>query len=178
MRLLRSWPATIPASRAYVQDDLERLIMDGHDYRVLADVDDDIVLIEWDIAVGKEDLEAFAARARATPERVLVAPYRLYHFASGTDRPRPLWAHRRYEGSPETGRLIHVQPDEPVCHLFGLGMAYLPRALVREFLDAWPGHVSDGSFSGWHYRNAPYPDVPVTWDIRPVHLHYQLPDLA
>lgn len=146
--------------------------MDDHDYRCLDAIDDDVLLLEWDIAVGREDLAEFAARAAAAPDRVLVAPYRLYFFASERERP-PVWAHRRYEGTPETGSLRHATPADETCHLWGLGMTYLPRAVVRRFLDAWPGHFSDVSLSGWHYRNVEQ-DVPITWDIRPVHLHYDI----
>lgn len=178
MKLLRSWPANVPDGRAYVVDQMPRIVMDNYDYRVLGDVDDDVLLIEWDLAIGKEDLAAFAARAAAAPQRVLVAPYRLYHYASNRDRTAPIWVHRRYIGTPETGTLVHVQEGDPTCNLWGLGMTYLPRDLIRRFLAAWPAlTVSDGSLSGWHHRNVE-PDVPITWDIRPVHLHYQLPPIA
>ncbi|MFG2699537.1 hypothetical protein [Streptomyces sp. NPDC048386] len=177
MRLLRSWPAQVPAGRAYVHDDIERLVIDNYDYRVLGDFDDDVLLLEWDIAVGKEDLAAFAARARLAAERVLVAPYRLYHYASDRDRATPLWAHRRYEGDPQTGQLIHVREGDPTCHLWGLGMTYLPRDVIRQFLDAWPGTLSDGALSGWHYQHIAR-EVPITWDIRPVHLHYLIPPIT
>lgn len=177
MKLLRSWPATVPAGRAYVHDSIPRLVMRDYDYRILGDVDDDVLLIEWDLAVGKEELVEFADRARATPDRVLVAPYRLYHYASDRDRPVPVWAHRRYIGTPETGRLVHVTEDQPTAHLWGLGLTYLPRHVIRRFLAAWPGDVSDGSLSGWHHRHIE-PEVPITWDIRPVHLHYQIPPIG
>lgn len=176
MRIIRSWPATIPAGRAYVHDEHERLVIDDHDYHSLDSIDDDILLLEWDIAVGREDLAEFAARAAAAPGRVLVAPYQLYFYASQRERA-PVWAHRRYEGTPETGTLRHVTPADESCHLWGLGMTYLPRHVVRAFLDAYPDvHFSDTSLSGWHYRNVEQ-DVPVTWDIRPVHLHYDVTTL-
>ncbi len=59
-------------------DPLERVVIDNHDYKALAELDSDVLLLEWDIAVGKEDVEAFARRAKATPGDVLVAPYLLY----------------------------------------------------------------------------------------------------
>lgn len=174
MRLLRSWPATVPAGRAYVQDNMPRLVMDRFDYRpVLDEINDDVLLIEWDLAIGKEDLAEFARRAKAAPEDVLVAPYRLYHASSGKDRVKPVWVHRRYE----SGGLVHVQEGDPVCHLWGLGMTYLPRDIVRAFLDAGDWTLSDGALSGWHYRHV-RPNVPITWDIRPVHLHYQIPPIS
>jgi hypothetical protein len=175
MRLLRSWPSMVPPGRAYVHDDMPRLLMERCDYRVLADVDDDVLLIEWDIAVERDDLTAFAARAGESPKRVLVAPYRLYDEFDG----RMSWTHRRYLGDPDKPNCYTrtVRVGEQTCHLFGLGMAYLPRALVVAYLAAWPDeHFSDGGFSGWHFRNADDPEVPIMWDVRPVHLHYQLAD--
>lgn len=174
MKLLRSWPAEVPPGRAYVEDQIPKLRMSGFDYRgPLAGVDDDVLLIEWDLAIGKEDLIAFAARARRDPKNVLVAPYRLYHASSGKDRPKPVWVHRLYE----SGSLRHVREDDEVCHLWGLGLTYLPRWIVREYLDAWDGTLTDGAISGWHHRNV-RPEVPITWDIRPVHLHYQIPPIS
>ena len=178
MRLLRSWPETVPGGRAYVHDDMPRLIMKNFDYRApLTDVNDDVLLIEWDLAIGKEDLIAFAARAAATPDDVLVAPYRLYHAASGRDRPQPVWVHRRYEGTGDSESLRHVTPDDETCHLWGLGLTYLPRWIVAECLAAWDGTLTDGALSGWHHRNIKT-DVPIAWDIRPVHLHYRIPTIT
>lgn len=177
MQLLRSWPEQVPAGRAHVVDDIPRLVMRDYDYRApLADVDDDVLLIEWDLAIGKEDLAEFARRARVAPEQVLVAPYRLYHYSSQRDRPAPIWVHRRYEGTPETGALRHVTDADPTCHLWGLGLTYLPRHVITAFVAAWGGTLTDGALSGWHYRNIT-PEVPITWDIRPVHLHYRLPPI-
>lgn len=177
MQLLRSWPEQVPPGRAHVVDDVPRLLMRDYDYRApLAEVDDDVLLIEWDLAIGKEDLAEFARRAKAAPERVLVAPYRLYHYSSDRDRPAPIWAHRRYEGTPEAGTLRHVTEADQTCHLWGLGLTYLPRHVIAAFVAAWGGTLTDGALSGWHYRNVAG-DVPITWDIRPVHLHYRLPPI-
>ena len=176
MRLVRSWPAVIPAGRAYVQDDIDKLVMEGHDYRILAGLDDDIVLLEWDIAVGKCELERFISRCETDPTQVRVAPYLIYQAFSGRSYPfHPLWAHRRYEGTPETGSTRTITEHDKTCHLFGFGLVYLPRVYVRQFLDFWAGHFDDAAFSGWHYRNAPDPEVPIDWDVPTVHLHYPLP---
>lgn len=156
--------------------------MENFDYRVLADVVDDVLLLEWDIAVGREDLCEFAARARSSPGRVRVAPYRIYH-ASRSNRayPEAFWAPRRYEGTPEAGTTRPVAFGEPTCHLFPLGMTYLPRAHVvafLEYVETFPeGRVNpfdDGAFSGWHHRYVEA-EVPLDWDLRPVHLHYPTP---
>lgn len=179
MKLLRSWPRHVPEGRSYVVDGIERLILDRYDYTPLGDVDDDVLLIEWDIAVGEQDLVAMAEAAAERPAEVVVAPYRLY---AGNHTSRSLretvWAHRLW---PD---YRHVQTGDPHCNIFGFGLTYLPRKLVRGYLDArtaapdgrtWG--FSDGSFSGWHYRCVK-PDVPIVWDVQPVHLNYRLPSLS
>jgi hypothetical protein len=179
MRLLRSWPARIPEGRNYVTDSIDRLVISNHDYRPLGGIDDDVLLLEWDIAVDLEQLQAFAERARERTGRVLVAPYRipadLYHL------PAPCWAHRRWDGTgqgtvvPEGAR--PVETGDATCNLFGLGMCYLPRALVRRFLaDGYATHFGDKEFSMWHYQRVTR-DVPIMWAVRPVHLNYLIPDL-
>lgn len=171
MRLLRSWPAVVPTGRAYVQDSIERLILRDYDYAPLADVDDDVLLVEWDIAVDGGDLVRFAKRARAEPGRVLVAPYRLYvTTVRNVPLPHPVWCHRRADGS-------HVDTGEPTCAYFGFGLIYLPREVVRAFRAEWSGHFSDGSFGGWHRRRVT-DQVPIDWDVRPAHLHYNLGPLV
>lgn len=174
MRLIRSWPATVPEGRSYVVDGLERLVIANHDYRSLAVVGDDVLLLEWDIAVSKEDLSLFAAEAAASPERVLVAPYRIYYEHMLT---APVWAHRRWDGEPRGMSspvgATPVSTGDPLCNLFGLGMAYLPAKLIRRHLaDGWSNHVGDVEFSMWHYLTVSQ-DVPICWDVRPVHLNYQ-----
>lgn len=170
MRVLRSWPAVVPANRNYVVDTLPRFVMQDYSYRGLGDFNDDILLIEWDMAIGKEDLDTFKAHVAADPSRPLVTPYRVY---TSTTKPTklpggPKWVHRRYTEGEQSLRFVNE--GEPACHLWGLGVSYLPGRVIREFLRAWPGHFSDASLSGWYYRN--YGEVEITWDVRPVHLHY------
>lgn len=174
MRLLRSWPSRIPDGRAHVVDDVERLVIDRHDYKPLASIDDDVLLLEWDIAVGQEELRHFAAHAAQDPDRVLVAPYRIY--ADAYNLPADVWAHRRWDGTGvgtviPTGA-VPVATGAPVCNLFGLGMVYLPKRIHHEFADlARSSHFGDTEVSMWHYQNIA-PEVPICWDVHPVHLHY------
>lgn len=178
MRLLRSWPAIVPEGRSYVVDDIERLVMYGYDYTVLGAVDDDVLLLEWDIAVGAEELAAFAARAAAECGRVLAAPYRLYPGGSlrGPTKTVPEWSAWRYLVDQQTGGCVEVEPGAPTAHVVGLGMTYLPRDLIRRYLaERQPDWgFSDISFSGWHHRRVA-PDIALDWQARPVHLHYQTP---
>ena len=176
MRFLRSFPAVIPPNRAHVVDGIERLVMQDYSYRALGDYRADFLLIGWDMAVGAEALHRFHARIAADPSRVVVAPYRVYE---STTKPTPLpggpkWVHSKYCGPTDNVKASQrwVQEDDDTADLWGLGLVYLPRAVIREFLDYWPGHFSDRSLSGWHYDR--YGSVPIAWDVRPVHLHYTI----
>lgn len=171
MKILRSWPEQVPPGRNYVVDTMPRFVMTGYDYRGLGDLNDDVLLVEWDMALSKEDFDTFYAHTRRSPGEVLVAPYRLYTpTARATPLPKgPIWVHRRY--TDDEHATYHVDELEPTCHLWGLGVSYLPRQVIRDFLDDWPGHFSDSSLSGWHYRNVAA-EVRITWDVRPIHLHY------
>lgn len=175
MRLIRSWPERVPEGRARVEDGLERLINDNYDYRVLGDVGDDVLLLEWDIAVGRDELVRFAKRAQENPDRVIVAPYPIYRSTIGLhDLGEFVWPMRRYNPGEQSARF--VQPGDTHCHLFALGMTYLPAAVVKRFLADYDGHFSDVSFSGWHYRNVER-EVPIAWDCAAVHLNYTIPEL-
>lgn len=149
--------------------------MDGYDYRLLGDIGDDVLLIEWDIALGRDELVRFAKRAQETPEQVLVAPYPIYRSTIGLhDIEKPVWPMRRYNAGEQSMRF--VQPSDTHCHIFAMGVIYLPAAVVKAFLADYPGHFSDTSFSGWHYRNITQ-DVPIAWDCPAVHLNYAIPEL-
>ena len=172
MKLIRSWPAVVPPNRAHVVDDIPRHVMHDFSYRGLADYRDDILLVEWDMAVSAFFFMRFRVRVAADPTKVLVAPYRIYE---STTKPTPLpggpkWVHRKYVGAKAS--LRWVQEGDPDADLWGLGLTYLPRRIIREFMDFWPGHFNDGAISGWHFDR--YGPVPIAWDVRPVHLHYTI----
>lgn len=153
---------------------MERLVIERFGYQPLQGVADDVLLVEWDIAVDREGLARFAARARAEPDRVLVAPYRLYY----PSLPEPVWAHRHWDGLPADantpGSASFVAAGDPFCALFGLGMVYLPREVIAAFFADRPSnHVGDVELSMWHYRNVAE-RVPIAWDVLPVHLNYEI----
>ena len=165
MRWVRTWPERIPPGRSYVVDGIPKILMSGHDYApVLAQLDGDTVIVEWDLAVSPEDIRAFENWCEIDPEEVHVAPYRLYPVSTGL--PAPVWAHRRVgRASP------WITKGDAECDLFGFGLVYLPLAVVRRHLDAKLGVTGDARFSQWHYGAGLGP-VQVHWDVRPIHLHY------
>ncbi len=165
MRWVRTWPAVIPPARSYVTDHLPRITMWGYNYvPVLAQLGDDAVIVEWDLAVELADIERFTKACQAEPDRVRVAPYRLY--PRSTNLPGPVWAHRRVGRNPPW-----ITEADAECDLFSLGLVYLPHAVVKQYLGTGPEVTSDARFSQWHHAEGLGP-VPVAWDVRAVHLHY------
>lgn len=181
MKLVRSWPDVIPEGRSYVVDDIPRFIMGRdtpqYDYRGLVDLNDDIVLIEWDIAIGGMELATFMNRAAAEPHRVRVAPYVLYRRGNNGRSPHSsFYCHRIREAGTRTW----VRgPQDTHCHMFGFGLIYLPADLIRRFVAqlAPGGKFGDTEFSRWHMRNATHRNVPIDWDCHAVHLHYVTPEV-
>jgi hypothetical protein len=177
MKLIRSWPDPLPAGRNYVIDDAPRMLNSNYSYAGLVGVGDDLIQLDWDTAVSREDLTVFAALAREHPDRVLVAPVPVYG-DSRRGLNRTVWNLRRYT-SGET-HLRYVDTGEPTCHLFGFGMVYLPRELVAGFVqhhadDLAAGRVrfDDSSFAGWHHRHV-QTETRIAWQVRPIHLHYKI----
>jgi hypothetical protein len=173
MLLVRSWPAHPPPGRCRVEDDAVRLVNDNYEYRGLVDFGDDILQLDWDVAVSKEDLVSFAARARCAPSRPLAAPYLIYP----DTRPGlvgPTWSCRRYIDDTESS-MRYISRNEPTTHLFGFGMVYLPRDLIAAFVEAWPVEtgrtMDDNMFSAWHHANVE-PETRLDWNVHPVHLNY------
>lgn len=181
MKWIRSFPQTIPAGRAYVVDDLPRLLLTDYDYTPLGALDDDICLIEWDMAISREMREDFALYARGAGEKPLVAPYRLYEA-----REQPVYAHRLLSASGEESWVA----NERDCYAdyIGLGLVYLPRTLIRGFLAApapargrspfLPSEAgyndlrfTDQTLSIW-LRHTQGRRTRIAWDVRPIHLHY------
>lgn len=172
MRWLRSWPAVVPPGRAYVQDDLERLVISNYDYRPLAEINEDVCLLEWDVALDREGMARFERYASIQRHNVLVAPYRLYKV-----EPRPVWAHRRVLrgvtadlGDQDCTRW--VQTADQFCDYFSLGCVYLPRSLVQRYVKEQPDiPLGDHTFSLWHRWHLNR-TTPIAWNVQPMHLHY------
>lgn len=180
MKLVRSFPfpEEIPPGRNYVVDDAERLINRDHDYRGLIDLADDVIQLDWDTAVSREDVETFAKRARAAPDRVLVAPVLVYPSPKRTGLVSPVWNVRRYQ--PGGMAMRYCTPGDDSAHLFGFGMVYLPADLLAGFARvlgsaAFP-RFGDMEFAGWHHRHV-RPEAAIVWEVRPVHVHYRISEV-
>jgi hypothetical protein len=166
MMIVRAWPDNPPPGRPHVIDGWRRVPVDNYDYRGLAGLDDDVVSMDWDTACHVEDLRAFCARALEEPERCLAAPMRMYR--EGPHSRLGDWNLCTYDE-----RQIEVRsPEGGIAHVFGFGMVYLPRKLIRGFIAARPDEPMRDAFFGWWHHHEVEREVRVSWDIRPVHLHY------
>lgn len=170
-RIVRTWPKRIPPGRGYVVDSLPRYVMADYNYRAMLEaIDDDVLIVEWDIAVGAEHLADMLDLIRTTPDQVVAAPYRIYMVRRDLG---PHWVMRRFD---DAGELDWCSDTDESSHLFGFGLTYLPREIWRAHLAANPrGLVSDNTFSRWHHTHV-RPEVPIPWGIQPVHMHYPMPE--
>jgi hypothetical protein len=162
VKILRSFPDDGgPPGRAHVEDDLERHLNRPYDYSGLKAYGDDILLLEWDIAVSRTDLGIFAQRVKGSDWPV-VAPF--------LDRAGMHYMHWRIPPGSRAVRPIHH--GEPDCDLFGFGMVYFPAWTLRDYPPGWGNSsiLSDGSFPRWLQTLPQWKPIPVDWGITVVHL--------
>lgn len=179
VRLIRSWPEQVPEGRSHVVDQLPRYVMGDYDYRgvesMLRPQDAGLAILEWDMAVHPDEMACFLERCRDEPDRTLVTPYKIWCRTGENEfleDDQQFWCLRRYNDEAKTSMRFCNEGDE-AAHLFGLGLTYIPREVLLDFLGAFPGHFSDGSFSAWHYEYVEH-ETPIAWDVRPIHLHYPI----
>lgn len=169
MIVVRSWPKDIPAHRrAYVDDEYPRIFIDNYDHSGLAALDENVLLLEWDIAVSPEDVNRFADFALKDPSRVAAAPYRLYPVSTGL--AGVVWSHRLVVS--QVPWMLRWGIGERFADMVSLGMTYLPRDVIRHYLRENHGQpFTDTLFGMWHYRVIGK-KIPIDWRVHPVHLHY------
>lgn len=180
---------TLSCGRPVVWDPrhCEPFYLAGYNYLpLLRKMTGDTIVIEWDLALSREHRAAFEEHCKAESGIIHVAPYPHYHYKpDGWDHG---WVHRNDDllnGS--------VSEGEPDCRFFGFGLTYFPLPVVRAFLGdlALPAGelsaargeqvasllaektVNDIAFSAWHWA-ALGRRVPIHWDVRPVHLNYEV----
>lgn len=154
--------------------------MTDFDYRHLVDLNDDIVLLEWDMAICYDRLEEFMRRCAAEPDQMRAAPYLLYESSAHPSFVSPHWA--QFVVDTNSRRLRPVARGEPICNRTGFGLTYLPGAMIAQFaavLKRHPRHkFTDMTFSYWHDRQRHFGPIPIEWDCEVVHLHYRSGDPA
>lgn len=155
-------------------DGLDLVLVDNYDMRFLQDLDDDVILLEWDIAVAQHDLVNFIAHARMAPHLIHVAPYVLYP-ESLDEIVAPVWAHRHMLNEMPL-QMKWIDYGDSCCDIFSTGMIYLPGNIIQDLsksdnLITWHNNITDSKLAFW-YHHTYKQKVPVHWDCRPIHLHY------
>jgi hypothetical protein len=193
------WYRTMPFNaqskgRSFVIDDPQQVTAFYHDgynsYRpVMEHLHTDAVLLDWDMAISREDRWRFEQHIADDPDHVHIAPYPLYRGPRHTDIPPGEFRYAAFPAESVRDQLpgmhpeyresdredFHIVEGESHAASFGFGCIYLPLYIVKRFLDEVPTpQVSDGLFSVWHYHT--FGEVPVHWDVRPIHLNYSVDD--
>ena len=77
MKIVRSWPEHVPPNHPYIYDNCERILLRRKylpDYTTLLEAEDNLLHLDWDVAVGRNELRVFAKKCEAEPDKVRVAP--------------------------------------------------------------------------------------------------------
>jgi hypothetical protein len=180
MKVVRSWPLNPPKTqKPHIIDDCERVYIKTVDYRPLADLNDDVIHLDWDVAVGMVELRNFAKKCLAEPNTVRVAPTMMYSSRYWRDE------------LPGDGRgwftdwMVQVQMNvgtrpikygEPYGHFFSFGLVYLPKQILRDFVNQLKDNEQfrDREFCQWFQKSTGGTSVPVEWATNAVHLNFSM----
>lgn len=185
MRLVRSWPLKPPDDHPRIFDNCDRVYIPTIDYSPLADLDDDLIHLDWDVAAGQHELRAFAERCLDEPERVRTAPTMSYNtrqrrWQKGSETPST-WMVWHFNDGTRT----LLEEGEPTCDLCAFGLIYLPSWTLKGFVKAlneypekWgrSRHFGDINFCHWYRTVTAGQGIAVEWDINPVHMNYSIKD--
>lgn len=171
MRIVRSFPRVIPPNRAYIVDQLERFYNQDYGYAGFQQVtaEDDIILLEWDIAIDQPNLRRFIRHCETQPDWPVTAPYHK------TEDDIVHWMHFRKTGmSPHGGELWRpIFEGERDCDQVGTGIMYFPQGILDGCpnSDAGSQVLNDGLISRYLRSLPQWKPVPIMWDITVTHLH-------
>ncbi|MGH7239802.1 MAG: hypothetical protein ACREHG_07005, partial [Candidatus Saccharimonadales bacterium] len=140
------------------------------------DLNDDVIHLDWDVAVGLNELRTFAKKCIAEPDIVRTAPTMTYPsrywYAEGSaSHPwKEEWMARIQ--MPVGNRVI--QRGEPYANFVGFGLIYLPQWTLKEFTESLrgSGNFRDGNFCEWYYKRTSGQPIPVEWGVNAVHINY------
>jgi hypothetical protein len=165
VQVVRAWPNHPPGGRPHVHDDWPRVAVDNFDYRGLIALGDNVINLDWDVAVDLDDLRSFANHAAENPDRPLWGPCKLW------GEPIPRWCAQTI--APDGSCVNWVTEVDTYCHLFGFGFTYLPHSLMVQYVAENPGTImSDVTFATWLYYTQGRGEVKIDWSVRGIHIHY------
>lgn len=180
MKLVRSWPEDMTGLEEHprVLDNCERLYIPSIDYSPLLALDDNVLLLEWDVVVGKDELRAFARKCLDEPDEVRVAPTRQYNTRQWRKEKKrnfneEWFVYKRLDIGRRT-----LEYGEPYCNEFAFGVIYLPYWAIKGFMDSKQPTTPfiDRTFAIWFNKVTEFHPVPVEWDTNAIHMNYSTKD--
>lgn len=172
IRWVRSMPDPMPEHRAYVHDDLPKFFHTDYNYTKLVPQNDGVRLnlIEWDVAIGQPDYEAFGMWF--TDDDVWAVPVLHTDLPSGSI----YYPQRVYEGN-----LLHwIKSELREVDASGFDLISFPPGYLRQcyewLLSLAPREdqrLTDSTFSRW-MREVKHQKICLDWTVHAVHLHYSL----
>lgn len=180
-RWVRSWPEYVPPHKTHIIDDLPRVTVKDYDYRTLIPYNTDHRLnhLDWDVAIGREDVERMDELYRLYPNRVVVAP--IYYY----DETLPRYVHQQVVPiSTQYPRGMRwMTAGENLCDYAGFSCISIPPNFLQ-WCDEWlktlhneDQRITDTRFSDWMYQIR-HEKFVVDWRIQAVHLNYPVQRLT
>ena len=184
IEIVRSWAPEewMVTDHPYIQDNATRITIastrEYMDYRPLIEIGGDFIHMDWDIAIGRDELKAFAAECRKNPDKLRAGPYRSYptrRYRLGLDETHLTTWHAWHSLRPK----VEVKPGDETCMFFGMGFVYIPFAV-------WEGFVADSNakslkfcsgraLASWYHANVE-PTIALDWNVNLVHVNYSIKD--
>ena len=185
MKIVRSWPPEqwMIDDHPYIVDNSTKITIastrDYIDYRPLIKLNDDFIHLDWDIAIGRDELRAFAARCRENPDKLRAGPYRTYptrRYRLGWDEDKRTRWHAWHEVN---NHYSDVKPGDPTCRFFGMGFVYVPFYVWKGFCEHCDKHnisfASARALARWYHANVAEL-IDLDWDVNLVHVNYSIQD--
>ena len=192
IEIVRSWPPEqwMLDDHPYVVDNARRIVIGSqktgpntyyNDMRPLSQVGQDFIHLDWDMAVGRDELRAFADKCRQKPDKLRSAACRTYptrRYQLGDDPDKRTRWHAWHSLNPE----IEVNYGDPVCKWFSFAFIYVPFAIWTAFVTDFnkvhgtrPRWCSGRSLASWYHKNVSE-EIDLDWDTHVVHANYSIRD--
>ena len=141
------------------------------------ELEEDFIHLDWDIAIGRDEIREFATRCSQNPSQVRSIPYRSYP----TRRRRDKWFNQKttewcaWHIVPNIpGGKRRIDTNDPTCDLVGFGAIYIPIQMFKDYAKQETGECTDFKFSEWYYNSVDNKGIPLEWDIPIVHLNFSI----
>ena len=188
IEIVRSWPPEqwMLEDHPYVVDNARRVVINSKrkggtyftDYRPLYQVGQDMIHLDWDMAIGRDELRDFADRCRENPHKLRTMACRTYptrRYQLGLDETKQTEWHAWHSLNPK----VEVEPGDPYCKWFSFAAIYLPWSIWKPFVESFGDKrdiwCSARSLASWYHINVE-DKIALDWETNIVHVNYSIKD--